>query len=177
MACWPPRNVIDELESQLAEVKEEYRDLKWVKAGQLHVTLVFLGDVAEHDVDPVRGQMASACADTAQVRVRIGPANRFGRSTLWAGVDGDIAPLETLHHRLADIARAHGLAIPDHTWRPHLTLARAPRGGDVRPAVPALAQLSSSPWPVQNAELVQSRARDSGAEYDTIAGLPFGSVV
>ncbi|MCZ6829977.1 MAG: RNA 2',3'-cyclic phosphodiesterase [Gammaproteobacteria bacterium] len=125
---------------------EEQAPLRWVPADNWHVTVVFLGEVAEHLlsllaelVEPVvaRYQYLSLNLD----RLVWFPNTSKARLLALAGEPGQ--PLQHLQQNLASELRRHGFTIEQRAWRPHLTLARY-RGARKRfdpfalPATPAV---------------------------------------
>ena len=92
-----------------------------------HVTLAFLGDVADERAD-ARGRGAGArCVAVGAPEVRIGGGGRFGRgkfTVLWAGVRGDVDPLRALAGVGAAELRRARLPFDDKPLKPHLTIAR-----------------------------------------------------
>lgn len=177
VALYPPHEVASDLTEQLAAARDRHPNLKWVPAGQLHITLLFLGDVLEDVVTAVRDAFAEVCASAPASQMRVHGAQTFGRATLWAGVDADTPLLTSIHERLADAAVDQQLKTGKRSWQPHLTLARAPRsraqGDDVRDALPLATGISSEPWNAGSAWLIQSELTDQGAQHYPVAELPF----
>jgi len=115
----------------------------------LHLTLVFLGDVFAERVPAVVAAMDAAAA--GPVPLELGPLDRF-RSR-----DGDVlvrqvradAELYDLQRRLEDALRADGFRLETQPYRPHLTLARRAvlRDGETPEALSAqLPPLSFTAW-------------------------------
>ena len=79
--------------------------------------------------------------------------------------------------RLADSTRAAarrtGLVVEHRTYRPHVTLARADGGVDLRPLVERLVSWQGPPWVATRLQLVRSRlgaAPGGSALHEPIAG-------
>lgn len=89
--------------------------------GQEHVTLAFLGEVA----DPARVAAAldEALDGGAPPRLRLEGAGAFGTS-LWLGLGGDRERLLRLAGVVQDAVRRAGVALEPRPYRPHLTLGR-----------------------------------------------------
>ncbi|MGD9834364.1 MAG: RNA 2',3'-cyclic phosphodiesterase [Piscinibacter sp.] len=130
-----------------------------VPADRLHLTLHFLGEVAE---DGARELASSLPPCKAPFTLRL------DRAALWpqgiAVLEPSDAPagLATLHADLAALLRAQGLRVEARAFRPHVTLARHAQG-----AMPP-AELPAIEWAVRGYALVRSRAGAS-AGYEPIA--------
>ncbi len=92
-----------------------------VKSERLHLTLHFLGDVAQDRVATLADALRVPCAPFTL---------RFDRAALWphgiAVLEPDEVPasLIALHASLADALRSVGLAVDERPFRPHVTQAR-----------------------------------------------------
>ena len=74
-------------------------------------------------------------------------------------------------------ARRTGIAVDDRPYRPHLTLARARPGTDLRPAVEALGDVEGSPWTADALHLVRSRlgaGPGGSAVHEVVETWPLG---
>jgi 2'-5' RNA ligase len=170
VAVWPPAHVTE----ALAEVP--VGEGRRTPAERLHVTLRFLGAVAEERVEPLVDALATATSGLAEVlpvTARVGPVTGvFGRSVLHVAVSG----LEGLAAGVAGATEGFGevaaVGEEDRPFVGHLTLARSGgrrRGPDLRAlrglAVPAAARV---PWPVQEVTLVRSSTGPGGLRYDVL---------
>ena len=84
---------------------------------------------------------------------------------------GERAALRRLAERTAAASRRCGLDVPDSRYRPHVTLARARRPTDLRPAVEALGPLRAS-WSVDHIVLVRSTL-GAHPTHEVLAQIPF----
>jgi len=102
--------------------------LRPVSASNLHLTLHFLGQVAE--VQALRLADALAEIPTPQVSVRLSTGGVFGRESgsgvLWAGLQSSAAVevLRSLQQRQRTVIEGLGLSCEDREWLPHVTVAR-----------------------------------------------------
>jgi len=102
-----------------------------------------------------------------------GSTGRVSQSDRPHGVDD----LRRLAASVTAAARRCGIAVDDRPYRPHLTLARARGGADLRPAVATLAGFAGSPWTADALSLVRSRlgAGPGGtALHDVVGTWPLG---
>ena len=99
------------------------------RAENLHLTLVFLGEVPESRVPAITAAMDGL--RTEPFTLRFEGAGKFG-DTWWVGIGGTPA-LSALQRQLAEALRAAGFAIEGRAFRPHMTLGRQialPPGAD-----------------------------------------------
>jgi 2'-5' RNA ligase len=165
VGVWPPAEVLDRLEELLRPAEAA---LRWTRREQWHVTLEFLGEVAEDRVEPLADALQVGTAGSPSRTVALGPATvRLGRGQLVvpvAGVDDLAAAVRA--------ATSGVLARPpeDRPSRGHLTVARS-RG---RQPIPR--SLEGTPvaaaWTVDEVALVRSHLGQGPARYETLATAP-----
>src|SRR5215472_353395 len=134
VAVDPPEAVVDLIE---ALPRPGLAQLRWTTPPQWHVTLRFLGEVADDDVGALSSALDSLAGWYGEpgqpVEAQLGPAVAWftGRRVLQVPVDG----LEALAATVAEASAPWGDP-EDHPFRGHLTLARV-RGP--KPGPPSLA--------------------------------------
>ena len=165
VAPQPPRDALAELESAVAPLRAGWPAVRWAGPDRWHVTLAFLGEVAEPRLDGLRKRLARAAGRHPPVRVRIGRGGAFpapGRArVLCAHIEGEpraLAGLRALAGSVAAGARRAGAPPPDEgrRYRPHVTLARSSQPADLGPLVEALSEFAGSAWSATRIELVRS---------------------
>ena len=136
-----------------------------VRIGNLHITLVFLGNVEQSVMERIRLEADGVhCGKFALTLDRHGWWRR--PQVIWLGSDTVPVALEDLTARLNAIAAGHGLRIDSRPYTPHLTL--------VRKAKRPLTRFTYSPihWEIRDFCLVQSVTHADGAEYKIIQNWP-----
>jgi RNA 2',3'-cyclic 3'-phosphodiesterase len=121
----PVRQSLADLE---AELKKTSARVGWVAPQNIHLTLVFLGEVFLGQVRKLGSALDSIAAETPVFSYEVAGAGAFGspRSprVLWVGVQESGTALATLQGRLAEAVRALGFHVEDRAFKPHLTLGR-----------------------------------------------------
>jgi RNA 2',3'-cyclic 3'-phosphodiesterase len=148
--------------------------LKWIRADQAHVTLVFLGEIDAPRV-PALLDALNRDVDAKPFEIAFGSTGVFpsrgAPRVLWAGIQSGLDALGALQREIA--ARIVALEIPVDVreFRPHLTLGRWPRSqrSDGAPAVAAARHGVFARELVQRATLFESRLSSSGAAYTALA--------
>jgi RNA 2',3'-cyclic 3'-phosphodiesterase len=140
----PPPDVLDALARTVS-------DLRTTRPDQWHVTLAFLGEVA--DPQPLVPALDLAAAATAPLELRLRGGGFFrGPGVLYAGLAGDVDGLRRLAGRVQGAVRQAGVDLEERPYRPHLTVARRLRRD---PGV--LEGHESRSWTATELELVRSR--------------------
>lgn len=154
------------------------RGVRPVRPAQLHLTLHFLGDVA----DAARAALPEVLARVSAGRFELGIRGtgvfppRGRPSVLWAAV-AESAPLTALHAAIGAALDSCGVEVERRPYVPHVTLAR------LTPAVPRAwtsrfladtAGLRSEAIPVDRFILYDSRKRDGATEHAVVATFPLG---
>ena len=158
--------------------------IRWVRPHQLHLTLLFLGNVFQHQVDDLRrqiGQVVKGVPRLPSLKLRgfgCFHAVRHPR-VIWFGAAPN-CDFDVLQSAMLDrFSRQLSLDNRDRSY-PHLTLARS--SGKYLPAdLPAtlanLTKMENAPpliWEVRSVELMQSVPGPQGSEYTCLAQF-FGS--
>ena len=163
VGLWPPPEV-DALLAAL--VRAPHPSVRWTTPDQWHVTLRFLGEVADEAVPGLVGALAAVGDAPARV-ARLGPATTvLARGTLMVPVAG----VDDLAVAVVEASAGVGRPPEDRPFTGHVTVAR---GRGRRPLPKELAgQALTGPWAVDEVALIRSRLDARGARYDTIATVP-----
>ncbi len=159
VAVWPPDDVLDRL---AVLPRPEADGLRWTEREQWHVTLRFLGSVA--DVGPVVEALAGVALSNAPVVAVLGPTvGRFGQRILHVPVAG----LDEIARAVVESTAHLGKRADDRPFNGHVTLARAARDAnvDLRPLTGAAI---SAEWNVEEVCLVESHLHPKRARYEVL---------
>jgi RNA 2',3'-cyclic 3'-phosphodiesterase len=104
-------------------------EIKWVEPENLHVTLLFLGEVDDRDLAGVCSAVAECCKEHSPFRMSIEGADCFGNRrrprTLWVGVGQGAQEICALHDDLEPPLLQLGCYRREkRKYTPHLTLGR-----------------------------------------------------
>jgi RNA 2',3'-cyclic 3'-phosphodiesterase len=162
-----------DLSEQLAEKR-----VRWVRAENLHVTLKFIGEVANTKLDGIRAALSTVRGDALlDVRFRgLGFFPNEARPTiLWTGL-GASKNLQTLAEDIERSLATEGIAREKRAFVPHLTLARFARPDPhekLRVAIQKNGDREFGAFQARAFHLIESKLKPSGAEYTTLASFPF----
>jgi 2'-5' RNA ligase len=173
------RERLGALQHELSGMKS---DVRWVRPEGIHLTLVFLGEVAPERLAQLRDALVAAAAEiAAPFRLRVTGVGTFpDRGPLrvvWAGIDGDRAAAARLKTALGRHLAPCGFAAEEREFRPHLTLGRVrqERGRDDRTLLERHRSVDLGEFEVDEVLLFESRLGPQGAQYAVLARCPLGS--
>jgi RNA 2',3'-cyclic 3'-phosphodiesterase len=154
-----------ELKLKLSTICSGVPSARWVDAGNLHVTLRFIGEVDE-------GAAADIDQALAQIKARrfeltVAGVGHFGTRMLWAGIERNDA-LYHLRDKVESAIVRLGFEPEGRRYAPHISLARLKGSHD--PRIQAFlaenALFRGDPFLVDHFSLVASYLTKSGSIYE-----------
>ena len=184
LACPLPDDVQSALFLALTGPRRAASQARWVRPGQLHLTLAFLGEREASAVPLLVEALRPVGTRHVPLLLGVKGAGCFGRphspNVLFAELGGDVAALCSL---AADVRAALGtLPFGDESaaqpFHPHLTLARARgRGGDaaLSRCRRALRDRALGAFVLERLALYRSELLATGRRYTELADFPLGA--
>jgi 2'-5' RNA ligase len=177
-----PSAVRDNLSAFLSEMRaltENIGDkrVRWVWPENLHVTLKFIGEVADAKLDGIRAALAMVRADgPLDLRVRgMGFFPDEERTTVvWTGLVVT-AGLPALVEAIDGAVATQGIRKENRPFLAHLTLARFAPPGIQRGLLAAInknREREFGSFQASEFHLIESKLKPSGAEYTSLASFP-----
>ena len=171
----------ERLSRAVRELQERAYPIRWVKAANVHLTLKFLGEVAEERLAVVSRAIDSATGDLAPFQLDVRDFGAFPSArrprVVWAGIESCEA-LEALQGRLESDMESVGFEREQRPFHPHLTLGRPRKSasaGDFRGFDEAISRLTfHARLPVEAVDLMGSVLRPTGAVYTIIHSAALG---
>jgi len=174
VAVFPPPDLGEALFRAARDLTAS-KEFRLIGPEKLHLTLKFLGDVAEDDLDsvkqalgPLRGRHEPFEVETSNFGAF--PSERRPR-ILWAGVGEGSGPLRAVAQSVEDLLEPAGFGREQRPYVPHLTLGRA-RGRQAK-----FDSASVSPpalrFTVSGVDLVESVPRAGGVTYSVLERYSF----
>jgi 2'-5' RNA ligase len=160
-------------------------DVKWVETENLHVTLLFLGEVDERDVLEVCRAVTYCCATLTPFSLSVEGVGCFGNPrrprTIWIGVDEGAAEVKSLHAALEKVLLELGCyRREDRQYTPHITLGRVRQesaGADLAPALAKKADWNAGSVAIQEVLVISSELTPKGPIYSVLSRAPLGAPV
>ncbi|MNO42588.1 2'-5'-RNA ligase [compost metagenome] len=123
-----PEAVKQNIKSWNREYAEQLHFKKWVHAEDYHVTVQFLGDTEVERIERLKEVLVRGVSDMSPFHLSAAGLGVFGRPrqprVLWGGLEGDIAALHNLYHRVISASEELGYTPEDRPYHPHITIAR-----------------------------------------------------
>ena len=175
MRCFLAVETTPEVRRGLLSLQEritaDRKDIRPVRPEQLHLTLVFLGDVADDLPTAIAGPLTEACAGQSVFRLQFAGLGAFPQPrrarVLWVGVEQGRTEIVRLQRSIAAGLASVGCRIEQRPFSPHLTIGRlrfpADLAGVVGTAYPG------DEMPVERVVLMRSELRSDGPRYTELA--------
>jgi 2'-5' RNA ligase len=174
VAVFPPPEVREALHNAAQNLPTS-KDFRLVGQEKVHLTLKFLGDIAENDLDKIKQALQP-------IRERHDPfevsTSNFGAfpsekkpRILWAGVDEGSERLRKVSADVDNLLEPAGFEPENRPYVPHLTLGRTRS----RRTTPDASETSPPTlrFTVSGVDLVQSSPGKNGVTYQVLATYPF----
>jgi 2'-5' RNA ligase len=174
VAVVPPQ----EIKEELAQFLQPRHAMPWIDPEQWHLTLAFLPAVQPHRVDDLVEALGRTAAKHHAFELSLAGAGAFpdplGAKVLWMAPAAD---LDALAAGVRGTCNNAGATPDGQRFVGHLTVARLRRATDARKWLQVLDTFRSSPWWVDEIELLESHLHEGPSgrpRYEAVASLPLG---
>ena len=176
-----PQEVRAYLEARQEDLARAGGDVKWVRPDDIHLTLVFLGNVPVEEIAAVAAAVRVAAAGTGPIRLRAGGVGCFpprGRPrVVWIGIEEPTGTLARLQGAVAGVTAPFAEKPERREYKAHLTVGRV-RGGRgaeaLSEAVAALADAGGPEFEAAEVVIFESTLAREGPTYMPLARIPLG---
>ena len=148
--------------------------LKLVEKENIHLTLKFLGDVDETQLEKVKAVVSSINLTPFNLSMKgIGVFPNLRRPrTIWAAVTGGVSEITEIYSRMEDVLEGLGFHRENRTFSPHVTIARVRDGRNrdqLAEGIHEIRDLTFGSFKVERIVLKKSVLTPRGPIYSTIA--------
>jgi len=150
--------------------------VRWVRPDRIHLTLVFLGEVAVESLGALEAAVKQAVAGVSPFGLGPAGAGRFpprGRPrVIWIGLDEPGGHLVRLQKAVAEATAPFAEKVEHRAYRPHLTLGRVRGGRDLHRLSAAVAAMADARGPEFEADemvIMQSVLSPQGPTYSPLS--------
>ena len=172
------RQIRDELAKAQHALREFDRLVRWTRDNQMHLTLKFLGEVPDAQVDEIRLAVESAASGSAAFGLTMSGTGCFppqGQArVVWMGLLDESGSLKDCQRRVEDELNEIGFPPERRPFSAHLTLGRVRddrSGGQLRTAVEAI-DVSPIRQTIDSVVLMRSELLPEGARYSQVGTWP-----
>ena len=185
MRCFVAIELPEEIRRRLGELQKRLgkldRFVRWVRPEQIHLTVKFLGEVADRRVPEVCAAAVTAAGAAESFEIEVSGTGCFPDRgwvrVLWAGIPelppALLAVQQAMEQRYAEL----GFPKENRAFRPHLTLGRTREGASaaaVRAAVEREDAFVVGRFDVEALTVFQSVLKPTGPTYITLAHARLG---
>jgi len=175
-----PSEITDFLSRLSAEMRRSRLDVRWVEATNIHLTVVFLGDIAIKDIPSIGEAAGSVCKDHQSFQMVLKGMGVFASKrdprVLWIGLEGGLERMSLFRDDLQRKLAPFGIKTENRPFRPHLTLGRFRKGAKASAELDALLTryhgLSSRPFTLAELVFFRSDLKPGGARYTKLNAWP-----
>ena len=173
--------VRDELARAQARLKRSGAHVAWVRPENVHLTLVFLGDVSGRQLAELASRLDRIALVTAAFSCVAAGIGAFGGErrprVVWAGVMAGCVPaLHSLYGAASDAAVAAGMRVEAWPFAAHMTLGRVRSSRNVAALAAEVGKLRESSFgvfPVHGVSVMRSVLGSQGPTYTVLHEATF----
>ena len=170
-----PETIQNRLVRIQGTLRAQIQKASWVKPGNIHLTLKFLGDVAPEDLESIGEAIEEVAIRHRRFSLRIGGLGAFPNfarpRVMWTGVKAGGERVSALAQDINVALSCCGFLRDTNKFNPHLTIARLKERIDLRPYANQYRQYDSiqgAEMSVKTISLIQSQLHPTGAIYSTL---------
>ena len=180
-------NLPEKLKRELSFIQDRWPELpaRWTKPENLHVTLLFLGDVGDQETSDICSLASKTVRrhspfDLTIDTISYGPPQKMPPRMVWAAgpVSEELGALQKdLESELYEFSGGNYDKDRDYGFRPHITLARIEQFGIKRmdpEEVPMIDQNLERTFMVETIEVMESELHRSGPAYTVLESIKLG---
>jgi len=173
----------DEIKSKFGEVQRKLRvpgaDVRWVKPGNAHMTLQFLGDTPVERIGEIQSALSRVAAshrafDISVEGLGVFPSLRRPR-VIWIGIVEGANPLISLQASVVEEMTNLGYESEKRAYSPHITLGRIKSSKNLdrlRTILEAESSFRAGDFHATEIHLIRSILSSEGPSYSTIFSAP-----
>lgn len=155
--------------------------VRWVDPDLYHLTVKFLGEVTQHDIEQIKRVVENLARDGSSFETHVGEFGVFPNTrrprVLWVGLQEPTGAMRSLQRKIEDHLEPLGFEKERRKFHPHITVARVRRGAsrnDLRRLSAALERFSLAQLAAVHTDqihLVQSELTPEGPIYSRLASF------
>jgi 2'-5' RNA ligase len=156
------------------ELKSLGRGVRWVNPDGIHLTLKFLGDVPEKEIDKIAEAVKSSVKRFSPITIKIVNAGAFPDfkrpRVIWIGVEEPTGQLGEIHKVIEQELEKLGYERENRKFSPHLTLGRVKSNDGIEKISNKLSNMEINFGEFTAVEIIimKSELKPSGAVYTSL---------
>lgn len=173
--------IIEALAGVQQQLRQSGAAVGWVRPASIHITLKFLGDVAEERLPAIGGELAEIAGHHAPFQMMVTGAGAFPSlrrpRIIWAGISDGAENVAALAQEIETRLEAFGFAREARPFTPHITLGRVKEPVGIGALATLIEQHTADQFgvmPVAQLTLMRSELSPQGARYTALGWFPLG---
>jgi 2'-5' RNA ligase len=175
-----PPEIMAVISHAFRDMKNTPLDVRWGKPGNIHLTMVFMGNVPLEHLNPIGRATEAVCRRYGPFNVALNGTGVFGNRrnprVLWARLNGDLERLSRFRDELQKELEPFGIKQERRRFKPHLTFGRfrkgAKTGSDLDELLSRYQDLTSPTCALKELVLFKSDLKPGGAVYTGLNAWP-----
>ncbi len=180
-----PSNIMAEVKRIYGEVRKTGLEAGWVRPENIHLTVIFMGDVNEKEIDAIISSIDPIAPKYKPFDISLGRMGLFPGikrpRTIWLGLNGDIGGIASLKSELEKPLESFGIEPEKRAFRPHLTLGRFRKPVNkpdiLKKVMDDYANISGPTGMLDRLVLFKSELKPGGSVYTQIHSWPLQATV
>ncbi len=169
-------NLHKELESLQVKLKAADADVKWVKPENIHLTLKFLGNIIDEQIEKVKNTVKKITSDFKTYQIHLAEIGAFPKISyprvIWAGMDEGVDKTGDIYQSIEEELSKKRFEKEKRPFSPHLTLGRVRSAKNRQRLIKTIEKeknfSSSSKLLVEEIVLFKSTLTPKGSIYEPI---------
>ncbi len=169
-------NLPDEVKHYLASLIEELKEqnqrrvIKWVDSTLLHITLSFLGDLDDEQIEEIKILVKEELVNFNQTILELDSIGAFPEldkpRVVFVEAKDESKIIYKLQKSLTDKFNRLGMELDQRPWKAHITVARVRDRGELKGIDYKIER--GTTWQVQTIDLMESVLTPQGPEYTAL---------
>ena len=178
-----PLEVKDALCNMSSSLKKKVKDIRWIRAEGIHITLKFLGNISSANIKEIETVLDPLCSSGQAIDLNLNGVGVFPDlkhpRIVWVALGGETDKLTALQRGIDKSCAAVGFPEEKRAYTPHLTLGRVKsyKGGrKLKNLEQLFSEITFSDMPHFRANFVhlyKSDLKPDGAVYTKLKSFPF----
>ncbi len=171
-----PESVASTIGGVQKDIKSSGVKIRWVKPGNIHLTLKFLGDIKSEDLEKVETAIKESARGVSKINLLAKGMGLFPGikkpRVMWLGVGGQLESLFKLQSTLDENLEKSGFPRDKRPFKGHLTLGRIKGKIDTKKLVDSMRSLKgveSDSFFADRIILFKSDLKPTGAVYTKLS--------
>ena len=174
-----PENIKDSIELYVSPLKGERAKITWVKSGNVHITLKFLGEIPEEKVPEIYKCLEKCVKGLKPFEVEITGAGGFPDMRrpriIWVGLKKGTDELKKLANSIDDELSNLDFEKEKRGFKPHLTIGRVKYINDISGFIDKMSRLKfeGGTFTADEIFIIKSELKPTGAVYTKLESIKF----